>query len=158
MKQTAAPSIRTATESDLAALLEVQKAAFLRYTDFLLPEQLPPLNETLEQVNKDLLLKTILVAENGGGISGSIRYFVKAGVCIIERLSVLPKHQGKGVGRGLVTAVEKQVTGGAHKIYLETGLLAHNLLLFYTKLGYTGEAILRNHFGRHDWIVFSKFI
>lgn len=158
MKQTATPGIRKATESDLDALLEVQKAAFLRYTDFLLPEQLPPLNETIEQVKKDLELKTVLVSENGGGISGSVRYFVKGGVCIVERLSVLPKHQGKGIGRGLVTAVEGQVTGQAHKIYLETGLLAHNLLLFYTKLGYTGEAILRNHFGRHDWIVFSKFI
>lgn len=158
MKKAPAQLVREATESDLAALLEVQKSAFLRYTDFLLPEQLPPLNETLAQVGADFRLKTILVSENSGGISGSIRFSVKAGVCIIERLSVLPKQQGKGVGRALVTAVEKHVTGKAHKIYLETGLLAHNLLLFYTKLGYSGEAILRNHFGRHDWIVFSKFI
>jgi hypothetical protein len=44
------------------------------------------------------------------------------------------------------------------KLYLETGLLENNLLLFYTKFGYSGEAVLRNHYGGFDWIVFSKFI
>ena len=150
--------VRDATEADLEGLLTVQKAAFLRYTDFLEPQQLPPLTETIDQVRKDFSLKTILVSENGSEISGSVRYSIRAGVCIIERLSVLPRQQGKGVGRSLVAAVEGRAEGNAHKIYLETGLLAHNLLLFYTKLGYSGEAILRNHFGRHDWIVFSKFI
>ncbi len=158
MNKAVSISVREARESDLEALLTVQKAAFMRYTDFLQPEQLPPLNESIDQVRTDLRLKTILVSENGSGISGSIRYSVKAGVCIIERLSVIPKQQGRGVGRALVKAVEERAAGKAHKIYLETGLLAHNLLLFYTKLGYSGEAILRNHFGRHDWIVFSKFI
>ena len=158
MNKAASISVREARESDLEALLTAQKAAFMRYTDFLQPEQLPPLNESIDQVRTDLRLKTILVSENGSGIAGSIRYSVKAGVCIIERLSVIPKQQGKGVGRALVKAVEERAEGKAHKIYLETGLLAHNLLLFYTKLGYSGEAILRNHFGRHDWIVFSKFI
>ncbi len=58
----------------------------------------------------------------------------------------------------LVSEVEKRVKGDAHKIYLETGLLASNLLMFYTKLGYSGEAVLRRHYGGFDWIVFSKFI
>ncbi len=39
---------RDAVNDDLIALLAIQKDAFARYTNRLLPEQIPPLNETLE--------------------------------------------------------------------------------------------------------------
>ncbi len=149
--------IRDAVETDLSELLDIQKAAFMRYTDWLLPDQIPPLNETLDEVRRDFHNKHILVAEVEDRLAGSVRYAIKAGVCILEKLSVIPDLQGNGIGRALVTEVEKQVSRKAHKIYLETGLLANNLLMFYTKLGYSGEAILRKHYGGFDWVVFSKF-
>ncbi len=151
-------TIRSAMESDLQGLLEIQKAAFMRYIEFLAPEQIPPLGETLSEVREDNEKKNILVAEFKDMLSGSIRYVIKGGVCIIERLSVHPDYQGNGIGRALVSEVEHRAKGNAHKIYLETGLLANNLLMFYTRLGYSGEAILRRHYGDFDWIVFSKFI
>lgn len=150
--------IRDALEEDLLELLAIQKAAFMRYTDHLLPEQIPPLNETIEEVKKDFNSKRIIIAETDGRIAGSVRFSVKAGVCFLERLSVSPDLQEKGIGKKLVKEVEKRAGKQAHKIYLETGLLANNLLMFYTRLGYTGEAILRKHYGGFDWIVFSKFI
>jgi len=150
--------IRKAGSQDVEDILEVQRAAFMRYTEFLEPEQLPPINETIEQASNDIDRKECLVAEHDRKVCGSIRYLIKGGVCMIERLSVHPDVQGKGIGRALVGEVEQDVKGDAHKIYLETGLLAHNLLIFYTRLGFSGEAVLRNHVGRHDWIVFSKFI
>ncbi len=151
--------IRPATESDLQGLLEIQKAAFMRYTEFLEPEQIPPLGETLSEIREDNEKKNILVAEFNDVPSGSIRYMIKGGVCLLERLSVHPDHQSNGIGRALISEVEWRVKGSrAHKIYLETGLLANNLLMFYTRLGYSGEAILRRHYGDFDWIVFSKFI
>ncbi len=151
-------AIRHATASDLPGLLDIQKAAFARYTEFLAPGQIPPLNETIAGVRSDFNDKQILVADFRGILSGSIRYLIKGGVCLIERLSVHPDYQGNGMGRALVSEVEEHAKGNAHKIYLETGLLAHNLLTFYTRLGYSGEAILRKHYGGFDWIVFSKFI
>ncbi len=151
-------TIRPATESDLQGLLEIQKAAFMRYTEFLRPEQMPPLCETLPDVREDSKKKTILIAELNGELSGSVRYVVKGGVCVIERLSVSPDCQGNGIGRALVSEVEERARGKAHKLYLETGLLANNLLMFYTKLGYSGEAVLRKHYGGFDWLAFSKFI
>lgn len=151
--------IRSSTEQDLHGLLEIQKAAFMRYTEFLSPEQIPPLCETLSEVREDSVRKKILVAQFNGMPSGSIRYSLKGGVCVIERLSVHPDYQGKGIGRALISEVEDRAQRGkAHKLYLETGLLANNLVMFYTRLGYSGEAVLRNHYGRFDWLVFSKFI
>ena len=149
---------RNATDDDLAALLAIQKDAFARYTDHLLPEQIPPLNETLDDMRKDMQYKSIIVACIEESPAGSVRYYNKGGVCIIERLSVTPELQGKGIGRRLIAEVENRVAETAHKIYLETGLLASNLLMFYSKLGFSGEAILRRHYGGFDWIAFSKFI
>lgn len=150
--------IRAALESDLAEVLNIQKSAFTRYTEVLLAEQIPPLNETFDGVLEDFRRKSILVAEAEDRLAGSIRYGIKGGVCIIERLSVIPKLQGNGIGKALVEAVEQRAATEAHKIYLETGLLANNLLMFYTRLGYSGEAVLRKHYGGFDWIAFSKFI
>ncbi len=150
--------LRDAAEDDLDGLLEIQKEAFRRYTDHLLPEQIPPLNETAEEMERDLKYKSIIAAFAHGRPAGSVRYYNKGGVCIIERLSVKPGCQGKGIGSCLVGEVEKRVAGRSHKIYLETGLLASNLLMFYSKLGFSGEAVLRNHYGGFDWIAMSKFI
>jgi GNAT superfamily N-acetyltransferase len=153
-----AVSLRGAVEDDLTGLLDIQKEAFARYTDHLSPKQILPLNKKLEDIRKDMTYKSIIAAYVNGSLAGSVRYHIKGGVCIIERLSVKPDLQGAGIGRSLIAAVEKLVRGKAHKLYLETGLLENNLLQFYSKLGYSGEAVLRNHYGGLDWIVFSKFI
>jgi GNAT superfamily N-acetyltransferase len=150
--------IRAAQKSDLGDMLNIQKSAFARYTEFLLSEQIQPLHETFDEVKEDFEKKTILVVEIKDRLAGSIRYEIKGGVCIIERLSVLPEFQGNGIGRALINEVEKRASRNAHKLYLETGLLANNLLMFYTRLGYSAEAVLRKHYGGFDWIVFSKFI
>jgi GNAT superfamily N-acetyltransferase len=150
--------LREAAEDNLSELLVIQKEAFRRYTDHLLPEQIPPLNETADEMKKDLKYKCIIAAFCDGSPAGSVRYYNKGGVCIIERLSVKPSCQGKGIGRCLVGEVEKRARTNCHKVYLETGLLASNLLIFYSKLGFSAEAILRRHYGRFDWIAMSKFI
>lgn len=151
-------SIRAARETDLQVVLDVQRSAFMRYTESLLVEQIPPLNETFDELRKDFHSRTVLVAEINNRLAGSVRYGIKGGVCILERLSVAPELQGSGIGKALVKAVESRAATHAHKIYLETGLLANNLLMFYTKLGYSGEAVLKKHYGGFDWIAFSKFI
>ncbi len=153
-----AVSLQVAFEDEFAGLLQIQKEAFMRYTNHLSPEQIPPFNETLEDMRKVMTLKSILAAYVDGSPAGSVRYHIKSGVCTIERLSVKPKLHAAGIGRSLIEAVERLVGGKAHKLYLETGLLANNLLLFYSRLGYSGEAVLRNHYGGFDWIVLSKFI
>ena len=121
---------RDAVDDDLYVLLSIQKEAFARYTDHLRAEQIPPLNETIEDMKKDLKYKSVVTASVDGRTAGSIRYYIKGGVCIIERLSVRPDMQGRGIGCGLIAEVEKRAAGLAHKLYLETGLLASNLIMF----------------------------
>jgi ribosomal protein S18 acetylase RimI-like enzyme len=150
--------IRAANSSDLQEILEIQMNAFKVYTDLIAEEQIPPLNESISEVQADFKRKSILVACRGDKIVGSIRYQMNLGVCAFERLSVDPMYQQQGIGQQLVLKVEALAASlQAHKIYLETGLLAAELIKFYSGLGYSGEAVLKNHYGNFDWIVFSKF-
>lgn len=149
-------TIRKAITADAGHILAVQKNAFQRYVGPLTPAQIPPLNELLEAVQKDIVVKSVLVANCGKTLAGSVRFTIKSGVCMIERLSVDPRSQGKGIGRALMETVEKMACGHAHKLQLETGLLEGHLIGFYVRLGYTAEAILHRHYGGFDWIVLTK--
>ncbi len=150
--------IRKAVPEELSLILEIQIKAFTVYTTLFSAEQIPPLIESIEQIQNDSNQKTILVACLNGKIIGSVRYEINLGVCHFDRLSVDPDHQKQGVGQKLVLNVESSVANKAHKICLETGLLASELVTFYSHLGYSGEAILKQHYGKFDWIVFSKFL
>ncbi len=150
--------IRKAQHSDLEDVLKVQFKAFHVHTQWLASDRIPPLNETFDGVKKAFQNKVILVAVRDEKIVGSIRYYIKTGVCFLERLAVDPACQKQGIGSALVQALEKQARGKAHKIYLETGLLAEDLIKFYSKLGYSGEAVLKKHYGNFDWLALSKFM
>lgn len=149
-------TIRKAAPADAEHILAIQKRAFQRYLGPLTPEQIPPLHETVEAVQLDIERKTVLVALSDQLPAGSVRYTIKGGVCMIERLSVNPAFQRNGIGKALMNAIEKETSGRAHKLHLETGLLADNLLPFYTRLGYVTEALLPQHYGGFDWIALTK--
>lgn len=149
-------TIRKAGPADAGHILAIQKRAFQRYVGPLTPEQIPPLHETEESVRIDIETKTVLVAFSDRSPAGSVRSTIKGGVCMIERLSVDPAFQGNGIGKALMNAIEKEASGRAHKLCLETGLLADNLLPFYTRLGYVAEALLQQHYGGFDWIALAK--
>jgi len=55
--------------------------------------------ETLENINLDARDKVVLVAEMGGMLVGSIRFWVVAGRRVIRLLSVKPGYQGRASGR-----------------------------------------------------------
>jgi len=149
-------TIRKAAPADAEHIIAIQKRAFQRYVGPLTPEQIPPLHESLEAVRIDIERKTVLVALSDQLPAGSVRCTIKGGVCMIERLSVDPAFQRNGIGKALMNAIEKEASGRAHKLHLETGLLADNLLPFYARLGYVAEALLPQHYGGFDWIALAK--
>jgi len=77
---------RQANSTDIEAILRVQLKAFKIYTKLFSACQIPPLNESTEQLQNDLNHKTILVACMKGNIVGSVRYKIILGVCHLERL------------------------------------------------------------------------
>jgi predicted N-acetyltransferase YhbS len=146
--------IRSATEADFPALLQVQQDAFGEYAS--LYKVSGWTTETLDSLREDAKEKHIFVAEAEGTIVGSVRYWTVAGVAVIRLLSVSPAHQGHGVGKALIREIE-QVATDAHKLYACTMLrTAKNIHLFFS-LGYKAETILPDHYDHLDLICFAKY-
>jgi predicted N-acetyltransferase YhbS len=147
--------IRSATEADFPALLQVQQDAFGEYAS--LYKVSGWTTETLDSLREDAKEKHIFVAETDGVVVGSVRFWTVAGVCIIRLLSVRPTHQGQGVGKALIREIEQAATD-AHKFYACTMLrTARNIHLFMS-LGYKAETILPDHYDHLDLICFAKYL
>lgn len=146
--------VRPATEADFPVLLQVQQAAFGEYAAVYKVSGWT--TETLESLQEDAREKQIFVAEDGGTIVGSVRFWTVAGVCVIRLLSVMPTHQRRGVGKALIGAIERATTD-AHKLYACTMLRTPRNIQFFMSLGYKAETILPNHYDHLDLICFAKY-
>lgn len=146
--------IRPATESDFAAILTVQQAAFGEYATVY--EVSAWTTETLDSLKEDAKEKRIFVAEAERVIVGSVRFWTVAGVCVIRLLSVSPARQKHGVGKALIREIER-LTTDAHKFYACTMLRTARNIQFFLSLGYKAETVLPNHYHHLDLICFAKY-
>jgi len=96
------------------------------------------------------------VADDGGAIVGSVRFWTVAGVCVVRLLSVSPTHQRHGVGQTLIREVERATTD-AHKFYACTMLRTARNIQFFMNLGYKAETVLPDHYDHLDLICFAKY-
>ncbi len=129
------PGILEALPTDAPEILDVQRRAFhgqgVLYDDF----TLPPLLQTLEDLILDFRTHVYLKAVREGRIVGSVRGSAGNGTCHISRLMVHPAHQGKGIGKALMRAIEERF-GDVERYELFTGHLSERNLALYRKLGY----------------------
>jgi predicted N-acetyltransferase YhbS len=146
--------IRPATEIDFPALLQVQQSAFGEYSGVYNVSGWT--TETLESLKEDAREKHIFVADDGGAIVGSVRFWTVAGVCVIRLLSVSPTHQRHGVGQTLIREIERAATD-AHKFYACTMLRTARNIQFFMDLGYKAETVLPDHYDHLDLICFAKY-
>ena len=124
-----------ASLEDAAAILELQKLAYQSeariYNDF----AIPPLTQTLAELESHLRDKTVLKALIEGQMVGSVRAFRAREICYIERLIVHPDFQGQGVGTELMTQIESRFEK-ARRFELFTGHKSEGNLRLYERLGY----------------------
>jgi ribosomal protein S18 acetylase RimI-like enzyme len=128
--------ITRAAIEDAAALLTLQKLAYrneaLLYEDC----TLPPLTQTLEELQAEFARQVILKALVNGRIIGSVRAQMDDSMtCAIGRLMVHPDCQGQGIGTRLMQEVERHFEK-AERFELFTGYKSAGNLRFYERLGY----------------------
>lgn len=102
--------------------------------------------------------KFVIVAYDNNIIVGSIDIRIKVGIVEVETLIVKESYRGKRIGTALFLEVEKIAKKHeAHKIYLITGKgwEAEN---FYQNLGMTKTGEMPKHYGKLDYVEYSKFI
>jgi ribosomal protein S18 acetylase RimI-like enzyme len=115
----------------------VQRAAFLVEAQRNSDLYLPPLIETLDEIQAVLAGPgPVLVARLGHRLVGSVRARIDGDTAHMSRLSVAPDLQGHGVGNLLVAAMEEACAGLAGRFTFFTGAESTGNLHLFRKYGY----------------------
>jgi len=121
--------------TDAEEILDLQKLAYQSeakiYNDF----SIPPLMQTIEDIQNQFKNHIFLKVVENVKIIGSVRAYENYGTCHIERLIVHPDKQNQGVGTKLMIEMEKYFTN-AKRYELFTGAKSEKNIHLYTRLGY----------------------
>lgn len=129
-------NIVEATAADAAAILHLQRLAYQSEARIYDDDKIPPLTQTLGQIEKEFADLVFLKATaEDGAVVGSVRARERDGTCFIGRLIVHPDHQGRGIGAELMRAIESRFAH-AKRFELFTGHKSERNLRFYQRLGY----------------------
>jgi len=134
LKDSQTPHIALAEASDLEEILKLQYIAYqseaLIHGDFTIQPLVQTLDETIAEYRKSVFLKAVL----DGKIIGSVRAREENGTVYIGKLMVHPDHQGKGLGRQLLTAIEQKFPGKRYELF--TSCKSDRNLHLYETAGY----------------------
>jgi ribosomal protein S18 acetylase RimI-like enzyme len=128
--------IRRAKQEDIPRILEIQKKAFVVQAEKYDAYDIPPMVETVGQVDLQSEKSVVLVAEINGEIAGSVRVAYDEDEAEIKRLSVSSEYQKQGIGSMLMNEAENYCKG-LKRIWLFTGGQSYENINLYNKLGYT---------------------
>lgn len=123
-----------AESSDLLNILELQYEAYQSEAE-IYGEMIPPLKQTIGELEEEFKEGIILKAAVHGEIVGSVRAKIQDEVCLIGKLIVKPRYQNQGIGQRLMKAIE-EAHGHLKRIELFTGHKSTRNLALYHKLGY----------------------
>ena len=127
--------IVTAGINDAPEILALQKLAYRSEADIYNEYSIPPLLQTLDEIEADFQQQVYLKAVVGGKIIGAVRGYLKDDTCYIGRLIVHPDHQNKGIGTRLLDEIEAFFNQAA-RYELFTGEKSEKNLYLYQKRGY----------------------
>ncbi len=125
---------RVLTE-DLQEILNLQKLAFQIQAEIYNDYSIPPMIQTLEEIENDFLQQTYLKAVYIKKIIGSVRAYQEKDTCYIGRLIVHPDFHNQGIGTELINKIES-IFNDAKRYGLFTSNKSKKNLYLYKKLGY----------------------
>jgi len=127
--------IEPAQPADAPQVLALQKLAYLSEAEISQDYTIPPLTQTLEEIEREFQTRTVLKVVLDGKIIGSVRAYLQEGTCYIGRLIVHPDFQNRGIGAKLLRAIEERFAqAGRYELF--TGEKSERNLYFYQKWGY----------------------
>ena len=127
--------IQKADVSDAEHILELQKISYKSEAELYHDHNMPPMTQTLKEMQDDFLYKKFLKVTDGNKIIGSVRVFEKDGTCHIGRLMVHPDFQNQGIGTKLMQKIEN-LFDTCKRLELFAGNKSKKNIMLYEKLGY----------------------
>jgi predicted N-acetyltransferase YhbS len=122
------------TPEDAGEVLTIQRAAFVSEALIYHDPNMPPLVQTLAELEAELRDADGFVARVGPRLVGAIRTRESEGLLLIGRIAIAPDLQGSGIGRRLLDAAESHST--ALEAELFTGSLSEANIRLYERCGY----------------------
>lgn len=120
---------------DAHEILGLQKIAYQKEAILYDDWTIPPLTQTLHEIQTDFKHSVFLKAVWENRIVGSVRALFDSGSCKIGRLIVHPDYQGKGIGSVLMKNIEASCPS-AKRFELFTGTKSIDNIRLYQKLVY----------------------
>jgi ribosomal protein S18 acetylase RimI-like enzyme len=139
--------VRKAVEEDIPQIQEVSKEAFRMYVEGAgIASLVGTLNETHEDLQREIRNKMIFVAILDGIIVGSVRIEIKDdNTAYLSRFGVKAEFQNKGIGKILMDEIDKQMDElGVSILYLHTASRMLSLVRFYYGRGFYIESTTNN--------------
>jgi N-acetylglutamate synthase-like GNAT family acetyltransferase len=139
--------VRKAVEADIPEVKEVSKEAFKMYAEGAgITSMVVPLEETYEDLRREIDNKLVLVALLDGVIVGCVRVEVyEDNTAYLSRFGVRGDFQNQGIGKILMNAVDswmKQL--GVTNLYLHTASRMLSLVRFYYGRGFYIESTTKD--------------
>ena len=120
--------------SDAGEVLTIQRAAFVSEAIVYGNPDMPPLTQTLEELEAELQTARGWVARLGTRLVGAIRVREDDGLLLVGRIAIAPDQQGSGIGRTLLETAEAH--SDATEAELFTGSLSEANIRLYESCGY----------------------
>jgi ribosomal protein S18 acetylase RimI-like enzyme len=127
--------IERANVEDAREILDLQKLAYQSEAAIYNDYTIPPLTQTLVEIEADFEKQLFLKVIIDERIVGSVRGYMRDETCFIGRLIVHPDFQNRGIGTGLLDEIE-QTFSQAKRFELFTGNKSERNLYLYQKQGY----------------------
>ena len=128
-------AIEHASIEDAEEILQLQKLAYVSEAEVIDDFTIPPLHQTIDEIESEFDHQVFFKVEVDGRIIGSVRCYLDNGTCYIGKLIVHPDHQNRGLGTRLLRAAERQFPN-AQRYELFTGEKSAKNLHIYGKNGY----------------------
>ena len=130
-------TVRPIRPEDAGEVMTLQRAAFVQEALIYRTPEMPPLTQTLEEVESELHENIGCVALDGPRMVGAVRARLDGSLLLVGRIAIAPDRAGEGIGTTLLAAVERRgAEAGATEAELFTGSLSEANLRLYEREGY----------------------